>query len=111
MVVLSDSGNEQGNMLRSKRCIKASGSTSSKPDKQSQKLTRFISRECSHLVFSGERDGPLVPSVAEVLGDDVAVKVARHGLRDDEREDLGVDAVVQLKVASQERHLADNWRI
>ena len=52
-----------------------------------------------------------MPGVAEVLGDDVAVKVARHGLRDDEREDLGVDAVVQLKVASQERHLADNWRI
>ena len=104
MVVLSDSGKEQGNMLWSKRCIKASGSTNSKPDK-------FISRECSHLVFSGERDGPLVPGVAEVLGDDVAVEVARHGLRDDEREDLGVDAVVQLKVASQERHLADNWRI
>ena len=71
----------------------------------------LISRECSHLVFSGERDGPLVPGVAEVLGDDVAVEVARHGLRDDEREDLGVDAVVQLKVASQERHLAENWRI
>jgi predicted unusual protein kinase regulating ubiquinone biosynthesis (AarF/ABC1/UbiB family) len=59
----------------------------------------FIKKLRYYLVFSGERDGPLVRRIAEALGDDVAVKVARHGLRHDEREDL--ESISGMSIASR----------
>jgi hypothetical protein len=49
------------------------------------------------LVFSGEGDGPFVPGVSKVLGDDVTVKITRHGFRHDEREDLKVHYISNKK--------------